>query len=269
MSIRIALIIATVSVSLLAPSAHALKPKAKAKKAAAATAVDSKELLQKAEDHMRGKSFQAQVKMEVVRDEDVRTMEMRLSTRGVDRALVKILKPTKDRNAGNLRVDFNLWQYLPNVDRLIRVPSSMMLQSWMGSDLTHDDLVKVSSLARDYDSSIEGEESIDGMTAYKVICHPKPTAPVTWGKVIAWIRKPDGVPLKREFYSEKGELIKVFSGTNIKSFSGGHTMPVSWVMKNAKKPGSLTRLEYQDVVFDKSIPDATFTQQNLRKPISE
>ncbi|MES2855633.1 MAG: outer membrane lipoprotein-sorting protein [Bdellovibrionota bacterium] len=230
---------------------------------------NSKALLQKAEDHMRGKSFQARVKMEVVRDDDVRTMEIRLATRGADRALIKILKPNKDKNAGNLRIDLNLWQFLPNVDRLIRVPSSMMLQSWMGSDLTNDDLVKVSSLARDYDSKIEKTENFEGNEAYKIICSPKPTAPVTWGKVIAWVRKPDGVPLKREFYSEKGELIKVFSGTDIKSFSGGHTMPTKWVMKNAKKPGALTRLEYTDIVFDKSIPESTFTQQNLRKPISE
>ncbi|HVK61441.1 MAG TPA: outer membrane lipoprotein-sorting protein, partial [Bdellovibrionales bacterium] len=193
MSKALSLALFIVGIQVLAPFANAAK--------ASAAKPNAQALLQKAEDHMRGDSFQASVKMEVVRNSDTRTMEINLVTRSTDRALIKILKPNKDRNAGNLRVDFNLWQYLPNVDRLIRVPSSMMLQSWMGSDLTNDDLVKVSSLARDYNASIETVEAVDGIQAYKIICNPKPTAPVTWGKVIAWVRKPDGVPLKREFYS--------------------------------------------------------------------
>lgn len=204
--------------------------------------------------------------MEVVRPDSKRTLKMRIWSKERTSSLVKIMEPSKDRNTGNLRLDFNLWQYLPNVDRLIRVPSSMMLQSWMGSDLTNDDLVKASSLARDYDSKIDGLEKVNGEEAIRITCIPKPTAPVVWGKVVAWVRKSDSAPLKKAFYSEKQKLLKVFTGSDIKNFNG-HVIPTKWVMENSNKPGSLTRIQYTDVTFDAPLSDDLFTQQNLRKPI--
>jgi outer membrane lipoprotein-sorting protein len=229
-------------------------------------APSAQQMLAKSEEHMQGKSFRGLVQMEVEREGSKRTLKMKLWSKGKSKSLVKIMEPRKDLNTGNLRLDFNLWQYLPNVDRLIRVPSSMMLQSWMGSDLTNDDLVKASSLARDYDSKIEGIEKLNGEEAVRIVCIPKPTAPVVWGKVVAWVRKSDSAPLKKAFYSEKQKLLKVFTGSNIKNFNG-HVLPTKWVMQNADKPDSLTRIEYTDVVFDGPLSDDLFTQQNLRKPV--
>lgn len=226
----------------------------------------AQQLLAKSEEHMQGKSFQGVVKMEVERPDSKRSLKMMLWSKETTKSLVKVLEPSKDRNTGNLRLDFNLWQYLPNVDRLIRIPSSMMLQSWMGSDLTNDDLVKASSLARDYDSKIDGTEKLNGQEAIRIICIPKPTAPVVWGKVVAWVRKSDAAPLKKAFYSEKQKLLKVFTGSDIKTFNG-HVLPTKWVMENTNKPGSFTRIEYTNVVFDAPLSDDLFTQQNLRKPV--
>jgi outer membrane lipoprotein-sorting protein len=226
----------------------------------------ARQLLEKSEEHMQGKSFSGVVQMEVERPGSMRRLKMRLWSKERTSSLVKIMEPSKDLNTGNLRLDMNLWQYLPNVDRLIRIPSSMMLQSWMGSDLTNDDLVKVSSLARDYEAKIDGVEKVNGEDAVRIVCIPKATAPVVWGKVIAWVRRSDAAPLKKAFYSEKEKLLKVFTGSNIKNF-GGHVIPTKWVMENANKTGSFTRIEYSDVTFDTPLSDDLFTQQNLRKPI--
>lgn len=226
----------------------------------------ARQLLEKSEEHLQGRSFRGVVQMEVERPGSTRKLKMRIWSKERTSSLVKIMEPTKDLNTGNLRLDMNLWQYLPNVDRLIRVPSSMMLQSWMGSDLTNDDLVKVSSLARDYDSKIDGVEKVNGEDAIRITCIPKPTAPVVWGKVVAWVRKSDAAPLKKAFYSERQKLLKVFTGSNIKTF-GSHVIPTKWVMENVNKPGSFTRIEYSDVTFDAPLSPDLFTQQNLRKPI--
>jgi hypothetical protein len=227
----------------------------------------AKQLLEKSEEHMQGKTFSAIVQMEVERPNSQRKLKMRVWSKDRSHSLIKILEPAKDLNTGNLRVEMNLWQYLPNVDRLIRIPSSMMLQSWMGSDLTNDDLVKASSLARDYDSKIDGIEKISGEDAIRIICIPKPTAPVVWGKVIAWVRKSDAAPLKKDFYTENGKLVKSFTGAKIQKF-GKHVIPTEWIMKNTNKPDSYTRIEYTNVVFDKPISNDMFTQQNLRKPLN-
>lgn len=227
---------------------------------------EATELIAKSEMHIRGKSFQAEMQMVVENNSGTRALNMQIWTQGREKALVKVLKPTKDRNTGNLRIGLDLWQYLPNIERIVKIPPSMMLQSWMGSDFTNDDLVKSSSLERDYDHQIESKEMIQGEKAVKIRCLPKPTAPVVWGKVIAWVRAGDGVPLKQEYYSEDGELLKVMEGTQIKSF-GSHTIPTHLLMMNLKKKDSRTTLIYDRVIYDETISDKVFTQENLRKAI--
>ena len=117
---------------------------------ATAATDNATELVKKSEEHTQGKSFQGKMTMLVGHSGSKREMKMRVWQFGHEKALVKILEPQKDRGTGNLRLNFELWQYLPNVNRVIRIPSSMMLQSWMGSDFTNDDLVKASSLSKDY-----------------------------------------------------------------------------------------------------------------------
>lgn len=236
--------------------------------ASTALAGEATDLIARSEMHTRGKSFQADATMTVDNAGSTRTMVMRIASVGNQKALVKIMKPVKDRDTGNLRIDLNLWQYLANIERIVKIPPSLMLQSWMGSDFTNDDLVKTSSLARDYEHKLEKHEKIGGLDAAKVICTPRPTAPVVWGKVISWVRAADAVPLKQEFYSENGELLKIMEGSEIKTF-GTHTIPTTLTMRNLKKEGSKTTLRYEHVRFDEPIDDKVFTQENLRKPVRD
>ena len=225
-------------------------------------------LVAKAEVQTCGKTFQSAMTMVVDHDGSTRTLAMNLTTVGREKAIVKIRKPAKDRDSGDLRIELNLWQYLANIERIIKIPPSMMLQNWQGSDFTNDDLVRSSSLARDYTHRIVGHETVDGHKTVKIDCDPKPTAPVVWGKVVLWLREEDAVPIKEEFYTENGELIKVMNGKDIKSF-GSHTIPTTMIMTSLKKSNSKTTLHYDTAVFDKAIDGSVFTQENLRKAVRD
>jgi outer membrane lipoprotein-sorting protein len=222
------------------------------------------EWIRRSEKLIRGDSLKATVTMRIKRDGGERTLKFKLWTLGRDKTSLKILEPVKERNVGNLRDGLKLWQYLPNVDQIITVPPSMMLQSWMGSDFTNDDLVRTSSLTEDYTHELAAKEKVGAFDSYKIICMPKPGASVVWGKVVVWVRIPDAALLKQEFYSEKGELLKVLTGDKIKAF-GKHIVPTVVSMKTLKKDG-LTVMEYQDVVYDSKMDDQVFRQQFLRKP---
>jgi outer membrane lipoprotein-sorting protein len=225
-------------------------------------------LVKRSEDQVRGTSLKADVTMKVVNDSDERSLSFKIWTQGSDKATIKITRPAKDRNAGNLRLKLQLWQFLPNVDRLITIPPSMMLQSWMGSDFTNDDLVKTSSISKDYTHKYLGEEMVGAYKAYKIECEPNPTAPVVWGKVVEWLRVPDAVPLKQEFYAERGELVKVMLGTDIKKL-GKHTVPTTLTMINQKKNGAKTILHYDKISYDGTIDPSIFRQEFLRKPVQD
>lgn len=254
---------------LVAPAFAKDKKAAKPAKAAASSSKDDADgLIEKSENHIRGKSFRGKMTMTVEHEGTTRTLVLRNWSIGREKSFVKVLSPAKDRDSGNLRIDLNLWQYLPNVERIIKIPPSLMLQSWMGSDFTNDDLVKTSSLTRDYTHKLLGHEKYETFDAVKIECVPKPNAPVVWGKVVAWVRAGDGVPLKQEFYSEQGELLKVMEGRDVKTF-GSRIIPTELTMKNVKKGNSKTILKYDEVHFDESIPDSIFTQENLRKPAKD
>ncbi|MGE0616920.1 MAG: outer membrane lipoprotein-sorting protein [Bacteriovoracia bacterium] len=228
------------------------------------SADDSSQRIERAEKQMRGKTLQARATLRIESGGPARELAFRAWTQGNDRAVVKILNPPKDRDTGNLRLEMNLWQYLPNIERIVKIPSSLMLQSWMGSDFSNDDLVKTSSLARDYKHSTVGKEKLGDHAAVKILCEPRPDAPVVWGKVHVWLRASDSVPLKQEFYSETGELLKVLETLEIKTY-GDHTVPNQLSMTTVKKK-SKTTLVYQEMVFDQAISPSVFTQEFLRKP---
>ncbi len=228
------------------------------------------DLVSRSEKHMEGESFQAKVTMTVDHDGKPRVLKMRTWQKGRDKSLVKILSPAKEKGTGNLRLKLDLKQFLPNINRIVSIPSSMMLQSWMGSDFTNDDVVRATSFSTDYQHRILAKVTLDGSKAYKIELIPKPTAPVVWGKVLMWLRDPDAVPMKREYYNEKDELIKTLDGSRFKSF-GSHTIPTLLKMTNLKKNNYFTVLDYDEktVKFDESLDDSLFSELNLKKPVSD
>ncbi len=223
-----------------------------------------REILGRVERLLWGRTSQGLSEMTIITPRWQRTLLMRIWMERPDKTFVRILSPAKEAGIGSLRIKSEMWNYLPNIERVIKVPPSMMLQPWMGSDFTNDDLVKESSIVNDYTHAILGIEEMEGAQVYKIEAIPKPDAPVVWGKLIYWVRKKDLIPLKQDFYNERGEIIKVMTFTDIRQM-GGRIIPTRWEMRSMKKEGNVTIVVLKEMVFDKPINQEIFTLRNLQK----
>lgn len=219
------------------------------------------ELLNAADDIQRGESSHATVTMQVKTDRYERTMKMESWAKGTEQTLIRILEPAKDAGVATLKVDDNIWNYLPKVDRTMKVPAGMMGGSWMGSHFTNDDLVKESRMSEDFDGVITGRPEQGG--AWVIELTPKPNAPVVWGKVVVRIN-PDKIPTKIEYFDEKGALVRTMLFEDIREMDG-RKVPATMTLQPADKPDEFTRFTYVDIDFDTDIPDSTFSLQALKR----
>jgi outer membrane lipoprotein-sorting protein len=225
---------------------------------------DAKELVAKANELIRAKSSYTELSMSIVKPTWSRDMKMKIWSLEPDYALILITEPAKDKGMVTLKRKKEVWNWVPSVNRVIKIPPSMMMQSWMGSDFTNDDLVRQSSIVEDYTHAIIGEEEIDGYSCYKVELTPKPEAGVVWGKIITWISKDGYLQLKADHYDEDMILIKSMVGSDVKKM-GGRTIPAHWEMIPYDEPGQKTVMEYLDIKFNVDIDESFFSQQNMRR----
>jgi len=183
------------------------------------------------------------------------------------RSFIRILEPPKDRGMAFLKIQPNLWNYIPRVERTVRIPPSMMLQSWMGSDFTNDDLVRDSSQLEDYDHRLLGidprPEGAPEKQAWVIEYRPHEDAPVVWGRIVAWVEIERSAPLREDFYDERGERLRTLRFSDIRMVQG-HPYPHRWAMRPLDKPGHETVIEIHEVRFDESFDDSLFTQRHLR-----
>lgn len=221
------------------------------------------EIIKKSEDHMRGKTLQGQMAIRIIRPTYSREMELRLWAKGDDYSLIQVLSPAKEKGITYLKRKKEVWNWLPSLERTIKLPPSMMAQSWMGTDFTNDDLVKESSVTNDYNQTIIGNDNIMGRECWKLQLIPKPDAAVVWGKVLVWVDKKDYLQLKTEAYDEDGELVNTMLGKEIK-LMGGRLLPTQMEMTPANKPGNKTIIIYKSLVFDQPISDDFFSTQNMK-----
>ena len=234
--------------------------------AAAAQPLDGREILDRVEKLLWGTTVQGDYEMTIATARWQRTLGLKLWMDRPRRSFVRIVSPAKEAGIGSLRIGAEMWNYLPNVERVIKIPPSMMLQPWMGSDFTNDDLVKESSILDDYTHKVLGVmPGGDGEAVLQVEATPKPEAAVVWGRIVYWVRRSDNMPLKQEFFSERGELVRVLSFSEVRSV-GGRVMPTRWEMRPVAKPGNVTTVVLKDAVFNQPVPDEIFTQRNLQKP---
>jgi len=224
-----------------------------------------REILDRMESLVWGKTLQGAYEMSIVTPRWQRTLALHVWMERPRRSFVRIDAPAKEAGIGSLRIGNEMWNYLPSVERTIKIPPSMMLQPWMGSDFTNDDLVKESSVLDDYTQKVLAGVTLDGQTAYQVEAVPKPEAAVVWGRIVYWVRKSDFVPLKQEFYDERGELVRVMSFTEVRDV-GGRKVPTRWEMRPQNKPGHFTIVVLKDATYDQPIAPEVFSQRNLQKP---
>ena len=222
------------------------------------------EIVQKSEDNLRGKSNKSELEIKIVRPTWERTMEAKSWAKGTEMSMILILSPARDKGTVFLKRDKEIWNYVPTVERNIKLPPSMMLQSWMGTDFNNDDLVRESSMVNDYTHKLLGEETIRGMVCYKIEFIPKPEAAVVWGKIICYITKDYFLQVQVEFYDEDDVLINILEGFDIKTMDG-RQLPSRMRMTPQDKEGHYTEMIYHSIDFDIDIDDSYFTTQNMKR----
>ncbi len=230
----------------------------------AQAAGEGREILDKVEKLLWGNTVQGDYEMTITTPRWQRTLRLKVWMDRPKRSFVRILSPAKEAGIGSLRIGPEMWNYLPNVERVIKVPPSMMLQPWMGSDFTNDDLVKQSSILDDYTHKVVDTVMLDGQAARRVEALPKPDAAVVWGRIVYWVRVADTMPLKQEFFSERGELVRVLAFSEVRQV-GGRLLPTRWEMKPVARPGNSTVVALKDAAFDRPVDEEVFTLRNLQK----
>lgn len=227
-------------------------------------AQDAKEIIRRSNEKNRGKTSAGVMTMKIVRPKWTRTVSLKSWSKGDDYSLILIQAPAKDKGSSFLKRARELWNWQPKINRTIKLPPSMMTQSWMGSDFTNDDLVKQSSIVDDYTHKIIASEKIEDRDCYKIQLIPKPDAPVVWGKVLMWVSKKEYLQLKSEMYDEDGYLVNTMKSSKIKMI-GGRLLPSQLEMIPADKKGQKTLLTYASMSFDQPISDSFFSTQNMKR----
>ncbi len=230
----------------------------------ALSAQDAREIVRRADQHVRGESSIAQIEMTIKRPSWQRSILMKAWTKGNDYSLIRILSPARDAGTAFLKRKNEIWNWLPGIDRTIKLPPSMMMQSWMGSDFTNDDLVRESSAVNDYYHTLLGDSIVNGLPCHKIQMIPKPDAPVVWSKLIVWITKTDYLQLRVEFYDERGKKINLMTGSDIKMI-GGRKLPARMEMVPLDKKGHATIMIYKSIEFNKPLRDDFFSISQLKK----
>lgn len=227
-------------------------------------AQNAKEIVQKADQLMRANSSYSELTMQIVKPDWSRTMGMKAWALEPDYTLIYITEPARDKGSVTLKRKNEVWNWLPSAQKVIKIPPSMMLQSWMGSDFTNDDLVRQSSIVEDYNHSLMGEEKLGNYDCYKIEMIPKPEAGVVWGKVISWIVKEKYLQLKTDYYDEDGTIVKSFNGSNEVKMDG-RIIFSHWEMIPYDKPGNKTILDYNEIKFNIKIDESFFSEQNMKR----
>jgi len=222
------------------------------------------DVLERMEDVMRGESNYTEMTMTIVRPRFEREVSVRSWMMGRNFSMIIITAPARDRGTAFLMRQNNIWSYDPRIDRTTRMPSSMMSQSWMGSDFTNDDLVRDSDILEDYDHRILRTETYEGHECYVIELIPKPESPIVWGKVLMWVTKDSYLQLRMEQYDQRGDLINEIMLDNIKNM-GGREIPSRIRVRPVDKSGHSTILEYQKMEFDIEISESFFTQENMQR----
>jgi len=227
----------------------------------AETATD---IVRKSDEKMHGISGYSEMTMQIVRAAWTRTMSMKSWSKGSDYSLVLVTAPAQDRGSSSLKRGREMWNWVPRIERIIKIAPSMLGQSWMGSDFTNDDLINESSIVVDYTHKIVGEEVYDGVETWMIEAVPKPDAPVVWGKLIIWISKQEYNQRKVEFFDEFDELINTMSTFDVQEL-GGRKLPIRQEMQPADKPDQKTVIILHTATFDFDISDSFFSQQNMKE----
>ena len=221
---------------------------------------EAHDIMKKIDNNIRGQNVYMQMKMSITSMGHTRTMKMQTWAKGTKKSFVKTIYPPKDKGITFLSLDNQMWQYVPKIERIIKIPPSMMLQNWMGSDITNDDMVKQSSIVEDYDAKILKKEG----TLVTMQLTPKEDAAVVWGKIVSLIDTTTYTSQKDIFYDEDGEEVRVFYYKDVKQY-GQYYTPTYWKLQPVNKPGNYTEIFLEEVKYDSEISEQYFRKSALKR----
>jgi outer membrane lipoprotein-sorting protein len=224
----------------------------------------AKEIVTKAESNIHGLTSATEMTIQIVRPTWTRSMTLKGWSKGEEYSITIVTAPAKDAGTVFLKRVKEIWNWVPSIERVVKLPPSMMAQSWMGTDLTNDDLVKASSRIDDYTHRIVGDSLIEGRKCWKIEMIPLPQAAVVWSKVYIWIDQKDYLELRLEFYDEDNKLVNILQCSDIRTM-GGRIMPCKMEMIPAEKKGQKTVITYNSATFNQPISEDFFTTQNMKK----
>lgn len=225
---------------------------------------EAKEIVKKADEKAKGKTSISTITIQTIRPNWSREMNVKAWTKGNDLTLLLVLAPAREKGVVYLKRKKEVWNWIPSIERNIKMPPSMMNQSWMGTDFTNDDLVKEASVLEDYYHSFLKEVNIEGRDCYQIQLLPKPKSAVVWGKVIMVIDKKDFMMLHVEYFDEDGMLMNTMNCSDIKVL-GNRLLPARMEMIPTNKKGNKTVMIYNSLVFDTPLDDSFFSTQNVTK----
>ncbi|MFH1258294.1 MAG: outer membrane lipoprotein-sorting protein [Elusimicrobiota bacterium] len=224
--------------------------------------INVRKIVEKIDRLYRSKTSISEIEMQIVTPNWERTLTMKAWTRGLNKTFIRILLPKKERNVATLRIDNEMWNYLPNANKIMKIPPSMMMSSWMGSDFTNDDLVKESSMLEDYlYRLIRPPDAQEGLLYVEFV--PKEDKPIVWAKIIVAAGEADYIPVWQKYYDDKGVLKRVMEPKNLRQFSGRKIPSVLEVIPQ-NKPGHKTVIRYREMKFDAEISEDVFSLRNLQ-----
>ena len=229
-----------------------------------ASTPDAGAIIKAAIDNWRGVTSHSTMSMTIHRSDWERTMTLEAWTAGEKNSLVRVLQPKKDAGNGTLLLDNNMWTFSPKVNRVIKIPSSMMNQSWMGSDFSNKDVARSADIIDQYQHTLLGIEQNDGHTVYLIESVPKEDAPVVWGKEVLRIRD-DYVMLEHTFYDQDMQPVKRMRTSKV-GMMGGRMVAIQERMAKVETPEEYTEIVVHSAKFDIDIPQRVFTLSNLRNP---
>lgn len=228
------------------------------------SAQSAEEIVREAYKKMEGESSRAEITMQIVRPNWERSVSMKSWSLGEDYSLILITAPARDEGTSFLMRQNEIWNWLPDVNRTIKMPPSMMSQSWMGSDFSNNDLVRESSIVTDYTYEMLGDSTVSGYDCYKIEMTPKPDAPIVWDRVVSYISKDEYLNLRVEYYDEDDTMVRTMTGSDVKEL-GGRLIPTRMEMNPVEEEGNRTIITYQDIEFNIDISEGFFSIQNMKR----
>ncbi len=223
----------------------------------------ARDIIDRVDRIMRGESSHGVATMEVVTENWERSMTMEVWSLGTEYSLIRITAPNKEAGTATLKAGDDIWNYLPRVDRSIKIPPSLMMGAWMGSHFTNDDLVKESRLIEDYDIEFGYDGERDGVQVWEFVLTPKPEAAVVWGRITYEVRQDDLMPTWARYYDEDGNPVRTITFSDYRVM-GGRLVPARMDVRPEDKPGERTTVVYSELEFNIDIDESFFSLRALR-----